>query len=166
MSESVKIGGIGKNPAIDKINSLNGIDIGNFAANRMKQLVLNEDSDSGTVQRRQIPLHLENMDWEGEAGEREREINGMAGNKLSGRQDTPKAAGGLREILKRSDGVEISHNSRPSGGLYRSGGESNLYVQSVGQALAGAAGISGHQGDTEDDEPHLSGKHTDRAERD
>lgn len=166
MSESVKIGGIGKNPAIDKINSLNGIDIGNFAANRMKQMVLGGHSDSGTAQRRQIPLHLENMDWEGKASGGEQETNRVAGNKLSGRQDTPKAAGGLQEAIRRSDGVEISHNARPSGGLYRSGGESNLYVQSVGQALAGAEGISGHQGDTEDDEPRLSGKHTDRAEGD
>ena len=30
MSESVKIGGIGKNPAIDRINSLNSIDIKNY----------------------------------------------------------------------------------------------------------------------------------------
>lgn len=166
MSESVKIGGIGKNPAIDKINSLNGIDIVNFAANRMKQMVLGGYSDSGTPQKRQVPLHLENMDWEGEAGGREQKTIGMAGNKLSGRQDTPKTAGGLREVVRRSDGGEISHHARPSGGIYQSGGESNLYVQSVGQALAGAAGISGHQGDTEDDEPRLSGKHTDRAEGD
>lgn len=166
MSESVKIGGIGKNPAIDKINSLNGIDIGNFAANRMKQMVLGGHSDSGTAQRRQIPLHLENMDWEGKASGGEQETTKMAGNKLSGRQDTPKAAGGLREILKRSDGVEISHNARPSGGLYRSGGEQNLHVQLIGQALAGVAGLSGHLGDQENVEPRLSRKHTDGAERD
>lgn len=166
MSESVKIGGIGKNPAIDKINSLNGIDIGNFAANRMKQMVLGGYSDSSTPQKRQVPLHLENMDWEGKASGGEQETTRMAGNKLSGRQDMPKAAGGLREVVRRNNGGEISHNARPSGGIYQSGGESNLYVQSVGQALAGAAGISGHQGDTEDDEPRLSGKHTDRAEGD
>lgn len=166
MSESVKIGGIGKNPAIDKINSLNGIDIGNFAANRMKQMVLGGHSDSGTAQRRQIPLHLENMDWEGKASGGEQETTRMAGNKLYGRQDMPKAAGRLRETLRRSDGVEISHNARPSGGIYQSGGESNLYVQSVGQVLAGAAGISGHLGDQENAEPRLSRKHTDRAEGD
>lgn len=39
MSESVKIGGIGKNPAIDKINRLNGIDVQNYAVNRMEQLL-------------------------------------------------------------------------------------------------------------------------------
>lgn len=166
MSESVKIGGIGKNPAIDKINSLNGIDIVNFAANRMKQMVLGGYSDSGTPQKRQVPLHLENMDWEGEAGGREQKTIGMAGNKLSGRQDMPKATGGLRETLRRSDGGEISHHARPTGGIYQSGGKSNLYVQSAGQALAGAAGISGHQGDTEDDQSRLSGKHMDRAEGD
>lgn len=161
MSESVKIGGIGKNPAIDKINSLNGIDIGKFAANRMKQMVLGGYSDSSTPQKRQVPLHLENMDWEGEAGGREQKTIGMAGNKLSGRQDMPKAAEGLQEVVRRSDGGEISHNARPSRGIYQSGGESNLYVQSVGQILARAAGISGHLGDQENAESRLSGKHTD-----
>ena len=34
MSESVKIGGIGKNPAIDRINSLNSIDIKNYAVKK------------------------------------------------------------------------------------------------------------------------------------
>jgi len=36
MSESVKIGGIGKNPAIDKINNLNSIDIKNYAVKKWK----------------------------------------------------------------------------------------------------------------------------------
>lgn len=166
MSESVRIGGIGKNPAIDKINSLNGIDIGNFAANRMKQVSLGGYSDSGTPQKRQVPLHLENIDWEGEASGREQETIGMAGNKLSGRQDTPKAAGGVRETLRRSDGVEVSHHARPTGGIYQSGRDPYLHVQSVGQALAGTAGISGHLGDQENAESRLAGKHTDRAEGD
>ncbi len=166
MSESVKIGGIGKNPAIDKINSLNSIDIGSFAANRMKQLVLGGQSDSGTAQRRRIPLHLENIDWEGKASGGEQETTRMAGNKLYGRQDTPKTAGGVRETLRRSDGGEVSHYARPTGGIYQSGREQNLHVQLIGQALAGAAGISGHLGDQENDEPRISGKHADGAERD
>lgn len=166
MSESVKIGGIGKNPAIDKINSLNGIDIGSFAANRMKQMVLGGHSDSGTVKRRRIPLHLEIIDWEGKASGGEQETAGVAGNKLYGRQDTPKAAGGVRETLRRSDGAEVSHYARPAGGIYQSGRDPYLHIQSVGQALAGAAGLSGHLGDQENDGPRLSGKHADGAEGD
>lgn len=36
MSESIKIGGIGKNPAIDKINNLNSIDVKNYAVKKWK----------------------------------------------------------------------------------------------------------------------------------
>lgn len=43
MSESVKIGGIGKNPAIDRINSLNSIDIKNYAVKKMEQLLAKTD---------------------------------------------------------------------------------------------------------------------------
>lgn len=39
MSESVKIGGIGKNPAIDQIQQLNAIDVGSYAAKRMQELL-------------------------------------------------------------------------------------------------------------------------------
>lgn len=40
MSESVKIGGIGKNPAIDQIQQLNAIDVGSYAAKRMQELLV------------------------------------------------------------------------------------------------------------------------------
>lgn len=43
MSESVKIGGIGKNPAIDRMNSLNSIDIKNYAVKKMEQLLAKTD---------------------------------------------------------------------------------------------------------------------------
>lgn len=39
MSESVRTGGIGKNPAIDRINSLNAADIRNQAVRRMEELL-------------------------------------------------------------------------------------------------------------------------------
>lgn len=44
MSESVKIGGIGKNPAIDKINQMNAIDVKNYAAKRMEELILDKSA--------------------------------------------------------------------------------------------------------------------------
>ena len=81
MSESVKIGGIGKNPAIDKINSLNGIDIGNFAANRMKQIVFSGNFDSNIVHGKRIPLNLDKVNWEEKAGGGEQGTIGVAGNK-------------------------------------------------------------------------------------
>ena len=40
MSESVKIGGIGKNPAIDQIQQLNAIDVGSYAAKRMQEFLV------------------------------------------------------------------------------------------------------------------------------
>ena len=47
MSERVKIGGIGKNPAIDKINSLKAIDIKSHAVRRMEQAVQDGHAGSG-----------------------------------------------------------------------------------------------------------------------
>lgn len=44
MSESVKIGGIGKNPAIDQIQQLNTIDVGSYAAKRMQELLFQPES--------------------------------------------------------------------------------------------------------------------------
>lgn len=44
MSESVKVGGIGKNPAIDKINQMNAIDVKNYAAKRMEELILDKSA--------------------------------------------------------------------------------------------------------------------------
>ena len=43
MSESVKIGGIGKNPAIDQIQQLNAIDVGSYAVKRMQELLLQSE---------------------------------------------------------------------------------------------------------------------------
>ena len=68
MSESVKVGGIGKNPAIDKINRLNGIDVKSYAVDRMEQLLISGDSF---------------MDRIGEEKRRRHKERQMAGNKLS-----------------------------------------------------------------------------------
>lgn len=43
MSESVKIGGIGKNPAIDRINSIGETDVKNCAIRRMEQATVMRD---------------------------------------------------------------------------------------------------------------------------
>lgn len=63
MSESVKIGGIGKNPAIDKINSLNAIDIKNYAVNKMEKMLINANPDE-TSYGRAVPIDFSRANWE------------------------------------------------------------------------------------------------------
>lgn len=64
MSESVKIGGIGKNPAIDKINRLNAVDVKNYAVERMTELLLTVEQES-EENGRKIPIDFSRADWEG-----------------------------------------------------------------------------------------------------
>ncbi len=42
MSQRVKIGGVRKNPAIDKINSLEAIDVKNYIVGKMEQLLIED----------------------------------------------------------------------------------------------------------------------------
>lgn len=64
MSESVKVGGIGKNPAIDKINQLNAIDVKNYAVKKMEDILLMENADKlNSI--KQISIDLSGADWEG-----------------------------------------------------------------------------------------------------
>lgn len=67
MSESVKVGGIGKNPAIDKINDLSSMDVKNIAKRRMEQLILTEESAYSDVYKRQIPLDFSKANWKGKS---------------------------------------------------------------------------------------------------
>lgn len=64
MSESVRVGGIGKNPAIDKINKLNAIDVKNYAVKKMEDLLLVEKTDE-LSDIKQISIDLSGADWEG-----------------------------------------------------------------------------------------------------
>lgn len=64
MSESVKVGGIGKNPAIDKINKLNAIDVKNYAVKKMEELLLVEKAEQ-LDNMKQISIDLSGADWEG-----------------------------------------------------------------------------------------------------
>ena len=64
MSESVKIGGIGKNPAIDKINNLNSIDIKNYAVKKMEELLIRTNVD-GLDYGKKVPIDFTKVDWEG-----------------------------------------------------------------------------------------------------
>ena len=53
MSESVKIGGIGKNPAIDKINRLNG----------MEQLLASGKSSMDRAYTKDVPIDFSKAVW-------------------------------------------------------------------------------------------------------
>ncbi len=152
MSESVRIGGIGKNPAIDKINSLNAIDIKNYASDKMKQAVLSGHAGSYTADsRKAVPIFLDKVDWEGNTHGREQGTVRMAGNKQSGGQDAFADTGRIQEALRRSGGSEVSRHSQTAGNIHQSGRKQDSYLQLAGQALAGAAGLSGSSGDAESD---------------
>lgn len=62
MSESVKIGGIGKNPAIDKINCLNTVDVKNYAVKKMEELLLKDKSENSEIQ---VPIDFSKAGWKG-----------------------------------------------------------------------------------------------------
>lgn len=65
MSESVKIGGIGKNPAIDRINNVDSTDVKNFAKKKMEQLLLAADSAQSGIYTRQVSIDFSKADWKG-----------------------------------------------------------------------------------------------------
>lgn len=64
MSESVKIGGIGKNPAIDKINRLNAVDVRNYAVEKMEKLLFVAEAEDEKYSR-EVPIDFSKADWEG-----------------------------------------------------------------------------------------------------
>ena len=74
VSESVKIGGIGKNPAVDKINSLQAIDIKGCAVRRMQEAVHGRESP------RQRSIQESDTGLFGESG-----VGGKAGWKRTGK---------------------------------------------------------------------------------
>ena len=63
MSESVKIGGIRKNPAIDKINRLDSMDVKNMAKYKMEKLLQSEDFARNEICTRQVPINFGKANW-------------------------------------------------------------------------------------------------------
>ncbi|MDE6925470.1 MAG: hypothetical protein K2O97_07545 [Acetatifactor sp.] len=61
MSESVKIGGIRKNPAIDKISRLDSMDVKNMAKNKMEKLLQTEEFTRSGIFTRQVPVTFEKI---------------------------------------------------------------------------------------------------------
>lgn len=71
MSESVRIGGIRKNPAIDKINSLESMDVKNLAKNKLEKSLLSEECDWGGIGTMQVPLDFSKIIVESRRGKAE-----------------------------------------------------------------------------------------------
>lgn len=65
MSESFRNGGIRKNPAIDKVNNLNSMEIKSSAKEKIEQLLLAEESLQSDIYARQVPINFSKINWKG-----------------------------------------------------------------------------------------------------
>lgn len=63
MSESVKIGGIRKNPAIDRINNMNSTEVKKSAKKKMEQLLLAEEVVQSETFTRPVPIDFSKAQW-------------------------------------------------------------------------------------------------------
>lgn len=64
MSEIVRIGGVGKNPAIDKIHKLNEVDVKNYAVRKIEEVLLGNNMEKQEYGRN-VPIDFSKTDWEG-----------------------------------------------------------------------------------------------------
>lgn len=148
MSESVKIGGIGKNPAIDKINSLNAMDVKNQAVRRMEQVLLGGTAAESREYTREVPVDFVNADWKGERngdGKKRRK-----GDSHTGGEVAFGISGRAREDAGGSSAEKISIRQDTTGDILGCGRTQDFYMQHFGKALTGRTGISGTDGNTED----------------
>ena len=65
MSESFRNGGIRKNPAIDKINSLSLMEVKNSAKEKLERILLSEESLQSEIYARQVPINFNKASWKG-----------------------------------------------------------------------------------------------------
>ena len=165
MSESVKIGGVGKNPAIDKINSLNAMDIKNYAANKMEQLLLAEGRDHKAAYTKKVAIDFSRVDWEGGANGRKLSRVMPTGNKLLRRANISGSAERLDKSIGRNNRKEIPLQYKATGNIYESRGGQNIHTQHVGQAIAGKSGLLSNTGDTKINKSYVSGKHFEISKR-
>ena len=164
MSESVKIGGIGKNPAIDKINSLNSLDVKNYAVGKMEQLLLKHDSSESKEYTREIPVDFSKADWKGEDNGRKFERMQMAGNNLLEQFDIVTNPGRLEKSITRADNQEISLQIEATGDIRKFGGKQDINIQFVGKTVTREASLFGDFGNTKSDQSRLSGKYSGTGE--
>lgn len=151
MSESVKIGGIGKNPAIDRINSLNAMDVKGHAVKRMEQVLLGGDFFGNRMYTRDVPIDFENVDWKGERDGGRKGRNCLAGDNRSGRKAV-SGASGQSEKNDGGNGMEkISVQPETAGNVLGPGRGQDIHIQHFGEAAAGRAGVFRGSRDTEVD---------------
>jgi len=169
MSESVKIGGIGKNPVIDRINQLNAMDIKKQAVKRMEQLLLEPELPQAGKYHRAVPIDFDSADWKGiQKNEQTREVNShgnkrgrsyMSGVRLSPGKDPYHTSAGMAETVRRNTGEEIPIQDSTAGSVLRYTGRAADHIQLVGQAAAGKSGIYSSPRDSEGHQPYLSREH-------
>lgn len=151
MSESVKIGGIGKNPAIDRINSLNAMDVKGHAVKRMEQVLLGGDASGNRTYTRKVPVDFERADWKGERDGDRKGRNRLEGDNRSGWK-TVSGTSGQSEENDGGNGMEkISVQPETTGNLFGSGRGQDIHIQHFGKAAAGGAGVFRGSRDTEAD---------------
>ena len=165
MSESVKIGGIGKNPAIDKINSLNTMDIKNYAAKKMEQLMLTEDRSHNAAYTKKVSIDFSKADWKGGSNGGKRNKATSAGNKLLKQTGMPTVSKRLEKSIGRNNSKEISLQLKTAGNIYESGGGQNIHTQRVGQAIARKPDLFSNTGDTKINQSYVSGKYSEISKR-
>ncbi|MBQ6887083.1 MAG: hypothetical protein IJN54_06185 [Lachnospiraceae bacterium] len=164
MSESVKIGGIGKNPAIDKINSLNSIDVKNYAVNKMEQLLLSEDFSEKREYKKAVSIDFSKANWKGESHGIKKERAQMAGSKLLKRADVSENSGRLEKTIRRDDREKISVQPKTAGDIRKFGGKQDINIQFVGKTVTREASLFGDFGNTKSDQSRLSGKYSGTGE--
>ena len=169
MSESVKIGGIGKNPAIDRINQLNATDIKKQAVKRMEQILLEPELPQAGKYHRAVPIDFDSTDWKGSQKNKQiREVNShenkrgrsfMSGVRLSSGKDSYHAPAGMAETVKRNTGKKIPIQDNTAGSVFQHTGRTDNHIQPVGQTVTGKTGIYSGARDSAGHQPYLSREH-------
>lgn len=165
MSESVKIGGIGKNPAIDKINSLNSIDVKNYAVKKMEQLLLSEDISEKKEYAKSVSIDFSKADWKGESHDIKYERVQVEECKLFKRTTMSENSGRLGKTIRRDDRDKISVQIETTGNICKLGEKKDINIQPVREAIAREAGLCSNSGNTKNDQSYVSGKHSESVEK-
>ena len=169
MSESVKIGGIGKNPAIDRINQLNATDIKKQAVKRMEQLLLEPELPQAGKYHRAVSIDFDSVDWKGSSKNKQiREVNShgnkrgrnfMSGVRLHSGEDLHHTSAGVAETIRRNTGKKIPIQDNTAGSVFQHTGRTDNHIQPAGKAVAGKSGIYSSSRDSAGHQPYLSREH-------
>ncbi len=116
MSESVKVGGIGKNPAIEKVHRLAGKGMKNIIVKKMEEHMLREYSDS--FKKYVVPINLKKGDWKGIAHGNKQERYQLAKNYLPEWEDLLKYTEILEKARSENNRKMVSLLSKTPGNIY------------------------------------------------